>query len=277
MHLRDKLQGGTRLWNVPDAGAGAAAPATPTVPDVPTTPTVPDPDPAGVATTPTTPAVAAPKPDWKDGRIGELTAKSNKKQEEIDRLTAELEQLRKPGATPSAGESEASIQARIDAEASRRAGEIAAQVEWNNKCNAVNDQGLKEFPDFADRLAAVKSAVNLADPAEFAQFNAVVAAAIETGQAHKVLHELGADAGEMRKLMSLPPLKVAMEIASRAAKLGVAPAAPDPSGAPKPIDPIGSRGNHYDGLDPRTTNGAKLPIAQWMKQREKQAEEAGIQ
>ncbi len=242
----------------------ADPPVTPPVEPPVTPPADPPADP------PIVPPVVPPATDWKDKRIAELTAKLNN--ERAAKAAAPA-----PVAPAPAGESPEAIQARIDAAANAKAVELAAMADWNNRCNAVAEQGQKEYKDFGDRLKAVQGVANFADPVEFAQFNSVIQAAMETGEAHKLIHALGETPGEVKRLMLLSPMKMAMEMATRAAKIGAGPPAEDPSGLGEPIEPLGSRGKHYDGLDPKTPNGVKLPIGEWMKQREKQAEAAGIQ
>lgn len=267
MHLRDKLFGTTRVFDKPDDGVAAPTPA-------PTPAPAPEPAPEPVSTpeptpTPTpAPEQEASKKSWKDDRIAELTAKLNA--EKAKRI---------PAPTPTPTPTEPSLDERIQSEATRLASEMAAAQDWNNRCNAVNEAGEKEFKDFGDRLKNCQSVVNFSDQAEFAAFNSMIAAAMETGHAHKLIHELGENPGEVKRILGLSPVKMAMELGTRATKFAPkqTPAAPPVSGAPAPIEPIGSVGNHYDGLDPRTKNGAKLPIGEWMKQREKQAQDAGIQ
>lgn len=267
------LSGYTKFLSPADEG-GAPAPEPAAPPPAPAAVVEPAVAPAAPAQTPAAEAIpgagapaAAPATDWRDRRIAELTAKLN------DERRAKAA----APAGPAAGETPEQFQARVDAAANEKAAEIAALNDWNTRCNSVNDQGVKEFPDWATRLSACRSVVNPQDGTEVAQFNAVLAAAMETGQAHKLLHSMGETPGEVKRLMALPPMKMAMEMATRAAKIGAGPPAPEPSGAPRPITPIGSHGAHYEGLDPSTPNGTKLPIGEWMKQREKQAETAGIQ
>lgn len=210
-----------------------------------------------------------PKPDWKDARIAKLTHD----------LNAEREARRASAATPApaqgSGESDAAFQARVDTVASQKAVQIAAQADWDRQCNSVAEQGQKEFADFGARLGAITSTVNGQDPAEVAAYNDFIAAAIETGQAHKVLYALGSDPGEYQRLSRLSPVKRAMELGVMASKLV---SDKDPSGLPKPLTPIGSAGDHYEGIRPDDPKrGTKIPLKEWMKQREAQAKERGIQ
>lgn len=269
MRFRDRLSSSSRLFQ-PDAPPGTvAAPVEPTVVP-PAQATTPSPAPTVAAPEQAlAPAQAPPTKDWKDARIAELTAKLNEAKRAVAAVPA-------GGAAPAQqpGETQAQFEARV----AQAAQEIFQVSTWNQQCNAVAEQGRKEFTDFNDRLAACHTVVNKEDPAEVQQFNEVLAAAVETGQAHKLIHQLGENPGELKKLMGLPPMKRAIDIAQRAVKLGVPPADPDPSGAPRPITPIGSSGVHYDGVKPDDpVNGGRLPTKIWMQLREKQAQERGLQ
>lgn len=246
----------------PPAGATPEPPAAPATAAVPATPETP---------APAAPKPPEPKPDWRESRIAELTAKLNKEKEL--RQAAESRVPTTPAAQTSPGVSEAEIAARVSTEAQRLA-QIAA---WNEACNAVASNGGKKFSDFNERLRAVQGVVNHQDETEAAQYAELLSAAIETGKAEDLIYSLGANPGEVTRLMRMSPVKRAVEVAMMAARLETA-AAPEPSSVPKPVTPLGSRGLHYDGLKPDDpANGTKLPISEWMKQREKQAEERGIQ
>lgn len=281
--MRPRLLGQTFLTREtpadPQSPGAPAAPATPPATPDPaaTAPAAPPGDPAA-ATPPAAPDPAAaapsvsPKKDWKDDRIGELTAKYNETKRQLDALKAGATAT--PPAAPKPGESQADFDARVAEEAAR----IAAATSWAQQCNDVAAAGRAAFPDFDSRLTAIKSTINGQDEAELAAYNAVLETAIETGKGHQLLYDLGANPGEVRRLMGLSPTKRAMEMATRAAKIGAPAAAPDPSAAPQPITPIGSHGLHYEGIKPDDpVNGTKLPIADWMAQREKQANERGLQ
>ncbi len=259
MHLRDRYFFGPSPYRAPDEPAGGTPTPEPTPAPIPEPTPTPEPTPAPAAAAP-------PAKDWKDARIAELTAKINA-----------LKSAPTPAPVAAPGETPEAFTARVQEEAGRLAAQIAEVNDFNNKCNTVAEQGKKEFPDFDSRIAAARSVVNGQDVVEVAQFNAVLSAALETGVAHKLLHALGETPGEVKRLMGLSPMKMGMEMAMRAAKLGAGPPAPEPSGAPAPIEPIGSRGKHYDGLDTATPNGVKLPIGEWMKQREEHAAKIGIQ
>lgn len=238
----------------------------PVVPPVVPTPVVATPVEPVPAVVPATPAPATPKKDWKDDRIAKLTHDLN----ESRRAQAAV-----PAAPQAPGETDAQFQARVDEAANAKAGMMAAQAEWDRATGAVVDLGSKEFPDFNSRVGAITSSINVQDPAELAAYNDVIAGAMETGQAHKVIYALGADPGEFQRLMRLSPVKRAMELGSMASKLiNDKP----PSNLPAPIVPINSSGTHYEGIAPDDPkSGNKLPTKEWMRLRDAQARERGIQ
>lgn len=267
MHLRDQLFRSPCF--APDDVPGTPAVETPpVVPPVETPPVE------------TPPVVVPPvKADWRDGRIAELTGRLAREKEARERAEAAavppagtVPPVVKPGETPEA------FEARVTAEATRRAGEIAAASDWNSRCEAVNSEGKKDFPDWTDRLNACKDVVDWNDRTEIVQYNEVLAAAMETGHGHRIIHQLGSDPGEVRRLMGLPPIKRAVAVAQMGGKFTPPPEAPDPSKVGKPITPIGSKGLHYEGITPDDAErGMQLPKDQWMKMREAQVTERGIQ
>ena len=214
------------------------------------------------------PANPPPKKDWKDDRIGKLT-------HDLNEARKALAAKETPAPVQKPGETEAAFNARVDEAANAKAAQIAAQNDWNRQTGDVVEKGTKEFPDFNDRVKAITASINVQDPAELAAYNAVVAGAMETGEAHKIIYALGSDPGEFQRLMKLTPVKRAMELSKLALTLTNDK---DPSPLPKPITPVGSSGVHYEGITPDDPKrGMKLPKSEWFKQREAQAREKGIQ
>lgn len=272
--FRSRLLGSTAVKSPENEGGASAPAAAPgTVVEVPSvTPGEQTPSPqagtppaagAGAAAEP--PSGTPAKPDWRDARIAELTHK----------LNAEKAKKAPAAAAPvqAQGETEAEFESRV----AQRAAEMAGITKWNEDCNAVAASGKAAFgPDFDKRLGAIQSVVNAGDQVEFNAYNEFLATAMETGKPHQLLFALGENPGEVKRLMGLSPVRRAMEMAGMASKLEAAPA---PSGAPKPITPIGgSNGQHYEGISPdNSEHGMKLPKADWFARREKQAAERGIQ
>lgn len=264
MQLRGKV-----FDKAPEGTGGQQAPATVVV--EPAKPVVAVVEPGAVGGT-AEPVVEPAKPvngevpQWAKDRIAKLTHDLN--EERRTKAAAPVPEI-KPGESP------ADFQTRVDEAATAKAVQIAAQADWDRQCNSVAELGKKEFPDFDARLGAIIGTINNEDPGEVARYNEVIAAAIETGQAHKVIYALGADPGEYQRIMKLSPVKRAMELGNMAIKLVNDK---EPSAMPKPITPINAGGVHYDGITPDDPKrGTKLPIKEWMKLRDEQAKAKGIQ
>ena len=99
-----------------------------------------------------------------------------------------------------------------------------SQREFDRSANDIYEKGVKEYPDFEQSLSNFKMLGGLQP--------AVVEAAMETGEAAKVLYELGKNPDEAARIMALPPTKMAVAVAKIAVKPSSAPAV---SKAPPPI------------------------------------------
>ena len=85
---------------------------------------------------------------------------------------------------------------------------------------------------------------------------AVVEAAMETGEAAKVLYELGKNPDEAARIMALPPTKMAVAVAKIAVKPSSAPAV---SKAPPPIKSLNGSGGKVE------TDPSKMTMDEWEK------------
>lgn len=194
--------------------------------------------------------------DWRDKRIAQLTA----------RLRAA--EASKPANDPAASGGDGDFESRVQAEASKR----AAQAEFNRQCNEVAKSGRELFPDFDTRVQALQRLTDSNDPQSLAQYNTFIAAAIETGEAPKLLHELGANLNEASRIMGLSPVKMGVELAKLASGKGTAV-----SNAPKPIVPLGGRGQNHEKIEPDDpVNGAKLDKKTWFERREAQVAQRAV-
>lgn len=194
------------------------------------------------------------KEDWRDKRIAKLTAKLR----ESERAKVEPP---KPG---SAEEDEA----RIQAEVSRR----AANDAFNKACNDAAAAGRKDFgeAEFNSRVGSLTKLVDKDDLSSIGAYNQFLAAALETGEASKLIFELGGDLNLAEKIMSLPPLKMAVELTKLASRKAEGE---EISSAPKPIRPVNGSAPHSAISASDTERADKLSTAEWMKRRE--AEVAG--
>ena len=207
------------------------------------------------------PAPVAPKEDWRDKRIGQLTAQ--KKALEAKAQALEIQLMQRPG------ETDANFEARVEAAAETKAIEKAQANKFIDECNREAAAGRKAFSDFDDRINNLSKLVDKTDPASIISYQQLVSAALETGEGAKLLHSLGADLDEASRIMSLSPVKQGIELARIAARQ-TAPV----SSAPRPIRPIGNRGESLNTIDPTDKDrGDSLDTSSWMERREQQIAE----
>lgn len=243
-----------------DAAFIAGADATP-VPDAPASGT-PDPAAEKAAETAAQPEGDQPeagkegegeeKPKqtpWFQKRIDELTRLRYEEKRRADAYEAELARFRQPASGESQQPGEQPNQpARDPVEvAKEQLLQEQAVQSFNDRCNGIYEQGTKDFPDFEQTLTNFRYLGGLPP--------ALVQAAAEAGDAHKILYGLGKNPDEAARILSLPPAAMGAALA----KMAAAPAAAKPvSAAPPPIKPIAGQGRVETDPD-------KMPIDQWMK------------
>lgn len=228
----------------------------------------PEPEPAGDPEPDPKPSPAVAQ-DWRDRRIKTLTA----------RLREEERKNANAGAAGSVGAddggsaapapaSEAELEALVD----QRAAERTAVAEFNRQCEEVATQGRAEFgeDEFNSRIRGpqgLTSLIDPGDPQDVVRYNQLLIAAIETGEAAKLLHSLGGNLNEAARIMALSPVKMAVELTRMAAR----PVA-ELSQAPKPIRPVATGGaRNHEAIDPTDTDRAdRLSTGEWMRRREAQ-------
>lgn len=215
-----------------------------------------------------TPAPEPPaNPPWHIRRIGELTAQKNAAAERAAAvearaaaLEAEIATLRagqQPAApaTPQPGQPHPVAQPRLtEADIEQRARAIAAENQHNNDANTSYNAGKAKYQDFDAKLQSLSALGGLSQDQ--------LQAALATGAAHDVLYTLAGNLDEAARILSLPPLQTAVEMAKIAAKQ---PAVARASAAPPPVTPIGSGGTRLpDGL------ADELPDDEWQRRRAEQ-------
>jgi uncharacterized protein with beta-barrel porin domain len=199
--------------------------------------------------------------DWRDRRIAQLTAKLREEQ---------AKNATKPVETTTTTQTQPVIpDAEIDRRADIKAQALAAQRAFDEACNSVVSAGRTAFPDFDARVAEMKRLITPNDANSGAAYNAFIAAAIATGEAPRLIHELGGNLNEAARIMALPPIQQGVELTKLALR---APA--DPTKAPKPPTPIRATGGSHDAIDPSDPERAdNLSTAEWMRRREAQERE----
>lgn len=203
------------------------------------------------------PEVAKPQEDWRDKRIAKL---ASDKAELAQRLAA----FEKPKAE---GEAPAMLtQADVDRLANERAGVIAARAEFDARCNAAATEARKSFPDFNARVAELAKIVDQNDPKQTKRYDEFLEAALETGEAGKIIYAMGGDLNEAERILALSPVKRAAELTAMAR--GEAPIV---SNLPKPITPLAGKNSGPGEIDPGNPVAAdKLSSAEWHKRRNAQ-------
>jgi hypothetical protein len=212
---------------------------------------------------------ASPAVDWRERRIAQLTAQLHAEKNKNASAGAKQEDPAAGTTVQRAGESVADFEARVASEVEAR----TQLNEFNRACNEAADVGRKTFGEaqFNGRIAELTKLVNGQDVNEVQRYNTFISAALETGEAPKIIHALGGDLNEASRIMALPPVKMGIELAKLAAKIEtpVAEGGDAVTRAPKPITPIGSRHVSAADIDPNDKDRADLlPTAEWMRKRE---------
>lgn len=204
------------------------------------------------------PAPSAPQSDWRDKRIATLTRRLKEFQE------------RGP-ATPPPQQQNGYSQSDLDRLAESRARELAVIHEFNRRCDEVAVLGRSSFGEnnFNERISNLQKLVDANDPSSVQSYNSFLSAAIDTGEAAKLLHALGSDLDEAQRIMSLPATRMAVELTKRA----MAPEV-QVSNAPRPITTVGGRGVSHEAISPDDPDRSDhLSVAEWMRRREMQVSE----
>lgn len=202
---------------------------------------------------------------WKDRRIGELTATRRQAEQRAAELQQQLEAANRALADARAGKMDGLIPKD---EAVRMAKEqavaLAAQMRFNEQCEATVANGRREFEDFDGRLNALRQVGGL-DPNN-PKWTNFVTAALETGEAHRILHELGGNLDEASRILDMTPLKMVAAMTKLTAGEG-GKGAGTGSGvtrAPKPFKPLKGAAAKEPSLE-----DDNLSTADWIKLREK--------
>lgn len=188
-----------------------------------------------------------PKRPWYEKRIDRVT----KEKHDLVRENAKKDEII---ANLMAGKSEDGektnlSQAEIDALIDKRAKELVNVRAFDEKCNAVYEDGNEEFDDFKDAVANLGKLEMLTAP-----FLELVT---DLDKPHAILHYLGTNPEEADRIQSLPPAKQALALAKLEGKLPEKKKEEkEISKAPPPIKPIDSskaKGanwgtKYYDGM-----------------------------
>jgi hypothetical protein len=168
-----------------------------------------------------------PKSDWVQRRIDQLTREKHEEKRQREALEAQLRQLQ-PQTEHQPGQQMTPDQIRAEAK------RLIQQEKFDEACNSVFDAGKKEFSAEWDSSLRTFQMLGGA-PAEFLE------AVTSMDNGHKVLHALGQDPEAAERVLSLPPLRMALELARLEAKVAQATPPKQVSKAPAPITPVGGK------------------------------------
>jgi hypothetical protein len=250
-----------------DAAFIAGADAAPVVVEKSTNPE-PDPEPAKEAEAvaegdkPAEPEgeKTEPEPDekpkqtpWFQKRIDDLTREKYEARREAEALREYVSRLSQQQPAPQEGEQPRAQQPVGDPVeiAKQQIRQEQAVAEFNRTCNDIYDVGTKEFSDFGKAIDNFRMLGGLPP--------ALIEAAVEAGDPHKVLYQLGNNPDEAARVLALPPARMGAALAKIVAK-APAPTPKAVSAAPAPIKPVAGAGGRDDG-----SLRDDLPMAEWIK------------
>jgi hypothetical protein len=169
-----------------------------------------------------------PKNDWVQRRIDQLTREKHEEKRQREALEARLRELQ-PTDTTQPGQVLTPDQIRAEAK------RLIEQERFDEACNKVFDAGKSDFGGEWDSSLKTFQMLGGASP-DFLQ------AITSMDHGHKVLHALGQDPETAERVLSLPPLRMALELARLEAKVSQSAPTPKPtSKAPPPITPVGGK------------------------------------
>lgn len=198
-------------------------------------------------------AKADPEPDEFEKRISRMAFEKRAAEKAVRQLQERLDRLE--GKAPPL-EKDAEFEQQVEI----RAKQLAAQNAFNERGNQVYRDGVKAFPDFDSKLAALNELGGISPQLQDA--------ACEAGDAHKILHYLGKNLDEAERIMKMPPAAMGAALAKIDGKINT-PSPPKPqSKAPPPIKPLAGKGT-------LELDDEKMPLAEYMKREDARWRERG--
>jgi hypothetical protein len=198
-------------------------------------------------------------PKWVPKRIDELHGKAKDLARERDQIAQErdhlktaFEALRAGQQTTTPAPTAALPEDEIERRAEAKATQKAAAQSFERNASEVITKGRAEFQDFDESLGQFRHLGGLDQD--------TLAAAMETGQGHKVLYTLSKDLARVQELQAMSPTARAVALDRMAHQLQEAPKV---SRAPAPIEPLSARAaTATDALRDEDS------IDEWMRKRE---------
>lgn len=212
--------------------------------------------------------VEPPKVDWREKVLAKKTAKVHELTEKLKAFENSADDTKSNASIPTPSTQE--FNEAVDRVANERAQAIAATTAFDRACVDVLKQGNSEFDDFSDKLTNFQHIVDQNDQAERGKYATFVSAAIETGDAARILYTLAGDLDQAQRIMDMHPIKMAIELTKLSA--GTATRR-EISNAPSPIKPLGktqTQDAEIKASDPLRSD--KLSTKTWMERRQAEAD-----
>lgn len=182
-------------------------------------------------------------PKWATKRINEETTRRRE-------LERQLDEMRRGGASQEQaggdGNERPAPSANSDDIVERKAAELIEQRAFKNRIDSWAEAGNRDFKDdFTDRCNLI------AGLGPGPEFMAIVTDPDVVKDGHKVVAELADDPEEAQRILRLPPVKMALELARIGDRLAT-PRSPAPkqiSKVPAPVSPVGGQPQTTAALD----------------------------
>lgn len=215
--------------------------------------------------------------DWRDRRIGEQQQRLRERNARIQELEAQLAaaagqaqpSYQPDPAAPNYGQQPAYAQPQgdIQRQINEAAARMAQQAEFNRRCNDVAEQGRRGYQNFDQRVQRLTGLIDANDAVQVGRYNSFLQACMETGQASRLIYELGGDLDEASRIMAMDPIGMATSLTRMSMRTGT-----EPSGAPRPLNPIATAAqSNRTMIAPDDPDGAdQLSVDEWMRRRDEQ-------
>jgi hypothetical protein len=216
-------------------------------------------------------------PDWRDRRIGEQQQRLRERNARIQQLEAQLAQVAgqtQPGyqpdpAPPGYPQQPAYAQpvGDIQRQINEAAAAMAQQAEFTRRCNDVAEAGRRVYQNFDARVQRLTGLVDGSDASQVERYNNFLRACMQTGQASRLIYELGGDLDEASRIMAQDAIGMATELTRMSMRTGS-----EASGAPRPVNPVASLAqSNRTMIQPDDPDGAdQLSTDEWMRRRDEQ-------
>lgn len=205
------------------------------------------------------------KAPWFQTRIDHITKEKYEEKRARESAEARIRELEAQlsGGSTTQTHAQPIDPASIHRLAAEQAQEIVRQQNFNQSCNRVYESGKKELgPEFDTAIQNFNMLGGLA------AHPALVEVATTLPDGHKVLHHLGTNLDEASRILSLPPMQMALEVARISNEVKRAKV----SNAPPPIKPInGSTGTAVAGPDENGDFPDQASFRRWREQQRKKA------